>query len=131
MNKIIWLAFFLILIGCKSTYLPSYTGEVIEVKASELSNYWIKEPTKVKVQWGHSDSTPKGAGKGIFSIVIDSNGYEVAKELVSSTPSGWLTQKHLNKMSKVKYKASLSNTKKFPVKVKMTYEVKRYKLTKT
>ena len=88
MNKIILLALFLILIGCKSTYVPSYTEDVIEIKSTALNDYWVRESTKVKVQWGRSNSFPKGAGKGVFSVIIDSSGYEISRELVSSTPNG-------------------------------------------
>lgn len=95
---------------------------------TDLGDNWIREPTKVKIKWGSSNSLSKGAGKGVFTVIIHSSGYEVNKELVSSTPGGCLTQKHLNKMPKIKYKVSQSNANKIPVKVDMTYEVVRHKL---
>ncbi|ABZ75217.1 conserved hypothetical protein [Shewanella halifaxensis HAW-EB4] len=127
MNKIILVALSLtlILIGCKSTYEPSYVGAIIEVKESELNNYWVRDPTKIKMLSRRPDWLPKGEGKGTYSIVIDSNGNEITKELVSSTPDGWMTQKHLNKIPKIKYKPSQLNAQKTPVKVQMSFEVKR------
>jgi len=133
MNKIIIVAlsFTLILIGCKSTYEPSYVGDITEVKVSELSNYWVRESTKIKMLSGRPDWLPKGGGKGIYSVVIDSNGYEVTKKLVSSTPDGWMTQKHLDKMPKVRYKPSQANLKMAPVKVQMSFEIMRRREIKT
>ena len=54
---------------------------------------------------------------------MDSNGDVVRKELVDSSPSGWLTQGHVDKMPTKKYVASAKNPGKQPVRVVLSFSV--------
>ncbi|MDG1751917.1 MAG: hypothetical protein P8I03_09695 [Thalassotalea sp.] len=90
-----------------------------------LTQYWKHDSSKIIMLSGRPDWLPKGAGKASYFITIDSNGQEVSKKLINSTPEGWMTQKLLNKMPKQQYKASETNPGKQPVKVKISSEVKR------
>ena len=127
MNKIILLTFVttIALFGCSTTKEPSFIGQIIEIDSTELNQYWQHDSSKVIMLSGRPNWLPKGAGKASYFITIDSNGTEVSKKLINSTPDGWMTQKLLDKMPKQRYKPSETNLNKTPVKVKISSEVKR------
>ena len=84
--------------ACKSTKTAVKPEQVMEISFSELGSYWIEEPTKIKRHKGRPDFIPSGRGHGSYAVTIYSNGDVVRKELVDSSPSGWLTQSHVDKM---------------------------------
>lgn len=113
------------LFGCASKVQPTFIGKTVEIEAAELGQYWKLDISKPIMLSGRPNWLPKGAGKATYVITIDSNGAEVGKELISSTPEGWMTQELLNKMPKQQYSVSESNPNRKPVKVKIVSEVKR------
>ncbi|MBR9727934.1 hypothetical protein ACFOD0_02835 [Shewanella intestini] len=127
MNKNILLALVTMvgLIGCSATQEPTFSGEIVELKSSQLHQYWEHDSSQMIRLSGRPDWLPKGAGKASYFVTIDSNGVEVSKELINSIPEGWMTQKLLNKMPKQQYKAAKNNPNKTPVKVKILSEVKQ------
>lgn len=113
------------LIGCASTTEPTFIGKTVEIEAAELSKFWKHDISKPVMLSDRPDWLPIGEGKATYFITIDSNGQEVSKELISSTPKGWMTQKLLNKMPKQQYSVSETNPNRTPVKVKVLSEIKR------
>ncbi|MCL1041043.1 hypothetical protein L2712_05215 [Shewanella marisflavi] len=97
----------------------------VEIGADNLSAYWQAKPTKPVKRYGRPNWLPKGAGKFSYHVLIDEQGQEVSKTLVSSTPEGWMSQAKLDKMPKASYVASETNPEHKPVKVLMTAEVIR------
>lgn len=97
----------------------------VEIGADNLSAYWQAKPTKPVKLNGRPNWLPKGAGKFSYHVLIDAQGQEVSKTLVSSTPEGWMSQAKLDKMPKASYVASETNPEHKPVKVLMTAEVIR------
>ncbi|MCT7941737.1 hypothetical protein [Shewanella holmiensis] len=126
MKKISSILLTLSLLGCQTTSTkvePVFASETIEIKADELSNYWVFENTKVKMLKKRPTWLPKGKGEWTVLTVIDSNGYEVEKTLISSVPEGFMTQSKLDEMPQVKYEAAPSNRNRVPVKFYGTAKV--------
>lgn len=113
------------MIGCSSTKKLTLNGETVDIDFSELNQYWQLNSSQIVRLSSRPDWLPKGAGKVSYFISINSNGTEISKELINSTPEGWMTQKLLDKMPKQQYKASKTNPNNTPVKVKILSEVKR------
>ena len=95
---------------------PVFATETIEIKPEELSSYWVPKASKVKMLKNRPTWLPKGKGEWTVLTVIDSNGYEVEKTLISSVPEGFMTQNKVDKMPKIKFEPSASNMKLTPVK---------------
>ncbi|MFT6270603.1 MAG: hypothetical protein ACJAVV_003442 [Alphaproteobacteria bacterium] len=119
------------LLGCSSTnepavlYEPSFNSYIVVIDAAELSTYWTADTAKKVIMLSRRpDWIPKGIGKAYFYITIDSNGTSVGRELTSSMPEGWMTQKHLDKMPTQHYIPSLANPTRIPAKVKILSELK-------
>lgn len=119
MKKISVILFALALLGCQATTsqpAPVFTSEVIEVTVDELPDYWVAEPTKMKMLKKRPDWLPKGKGEWTVLTVIDSNGNEVEKTLISSEPEGFMTQQQVDEMPRAQYKPAESNKNRVPVK---------------
>ncbi|CAM3960618.1 MULTISPECIES: hypothetical protein [Shewanella] len=124
----------LALTACGATQAPSsesnsgdsaVLNNLLEVSFGDLGNYWQAKPVNPVMLKSRPKWIPKGAGKFSYFVVIDSQGNEVSKTLVGSTPEGWMTQAKLDKMPKASYVASETNPEHKPVKVLMTAEVIR------
>ncbi|MCG9720206.1 hypothetical protein [Shewanella sp. Isolate7] len=122
----------LALTACGTSQAPSSASNsgdsavlnnLLEVSAADLDNYWQAKPVKPFMLKSRPNWIPKGAGKFSYFVVIDSQGNEVSKTLVGSTPEGWMTQARLNKMPKVSYLVSENNPEHQPIKVLLTSEV--------
>ncbi len=124
MKKLVFIVFFYLfgLLGCKSTDKPQLSGIVLEITPSELSKYWVPKPLKLKKLPRRPDEFPRGAGTATYFVTIDSNGNELDRILISSTPDKWMTQRLLDKMPKIKYKPAGSNIERIPVKLESTFE---------
>lgn len=119
MKKAGYLLLILGLIGCRSTVqeiTPVFNTEVVEIKVEQLSDYWILDTQKIKILTNRPNWLPKGQGQWKVLTVIDSNGYVVEATLVSSSPKGYMTQSQLDKIPREKYRASVSNVNRTPVK---------------
>lgn len=97
----------------------------VEIEADSLTAYWEAKPTKPVKLNGRPNWLPKGAGQFSYHVLIDAQGREISKTLVSSTPEGWMSQAKLDKMPKASYVASETNPEHKPVKVLMTAKVMR------
>ncbi|ABI71762.1 hypothetical protein ACRN9Z_04810 [Shewanella frigidimarina] len=103
----------------------TFNHDIVIINSAQLNQYWSPQTLKPVMLNKRPDWLPKGAGKGEYYQTIDSNGNEVSKTLISSTPEGWMTQALLNKMPKQQFKPTAQNDKRLPVKVKLEFEVKR------
>ena len=119
MKKISSILLILSLMGCQTTSTkiePVFASETIEIKAGELSNYWVQNTKKVKMLKKRPTWLPKGKGEWTVLTVIDSNGYVVEKTLISSVPKGYMTQSKIDEMPKSQFVPSTSNKNRVPVK---------------
>ncbi|MDM7860948.1 hypothetical protein QTP81_10100 [Alteromonas sp. ASW11-36] len=125
MSKYSMLAMFLFvaLVGCQATAEPQFNAETINVEFESLDDYWVEIPEPIKYHKGRPKFIPDGRGSGVYAITIDSNGLVVKKELVSSIPEGWLTQKHVDHMPTKQYQASKNNVERQPVRVEISFSV--------
>ncbi|QYJ88233.1 hypothetical protein [Shewanella halotolerans] len=98
-------------------------ANLLEVSGDNLSDYWQPKSKKTVMLKSRPKWIPKGMGQFSYHVVIDSEGNEVSKTLVSSSPEGWMTQARLNKMPKVRYLASDDNPEHLPVKALLTSKV--------
>jgi hypothetical protein len=131
MNQLVIVIFVLTfgLFGCVSTYQPVFVADIVDIQSTELEQYWLRNTTKPNWSQGRPKWLPKGNGIATYSITIDSNGLEVSKELIESTPEDWMTQKHLDTMPVAQYTAAKTNITKTPVKVAVLAKItplKRY-----
>ncbi len=106
------------LLGCASTQ-PVYNSDIIEISNVELRKYWIFQP-KIYLRRGvsskHKSNFRSKGGEWTYSTVIDSNGIEQERILVSSKPEGYMTQFQLDKMPRKTYEPSSGNPQRVPVK---------------
>lgn len=119
MKTLITMLLFLSIVGCQSTSKtiePLFTSDVVEIKESELSNYWVLPPTKIKMTGRLPSWAPNDKSQWIVLTVIDSNGDIVESTLVKSAPENAMTQSRVDKMPKPKYKPATSNPDRKPVK---------------
>ncbi|WP_372766596.1 hypothetical protein [Pseudoalteromonas sp.] len=127
MKKTIFITLFFLLSACNSTEEPSepyFTQAPIKVEQSEVKEYWVFQPQKTKKFRGERPSwLPEQPGMMTYKLIIDSNGNEVTKELISTTPNNWITQQQLTDMSKISYLPSDQNTNRVPVEVVMKLAV--------
>ncbi|MFY8351826.1 hypothetical protein AAEU29_14905 [Pseudoalteromonas sp. SSM20] len=127
MKKAIVVLFSLLLGACNSTEKvkePYFTQAPIKVDQSEVKEYWVFQPQKTKKFSGKRPSwLPEQPGMMTYKLVIDSNGNEVTKELISTTPNNWITQQQLTDMPKISYLPSDQNTNRVPVEVVMKLAV--------
>lgn len=123
MKKAMLVAFTLLLGACSSTEKvsePYFTQAPIKVEQSEVKDYWVFQPQKAKKFHGKRPSwLPSQPGTMTYKLIIDSNGKEVTKELISTTPDNWITQQQLSDMPKMTYQPSDKNTNRVPVEVVM------------
>jgi hypothetical protein len=123
MKKAILVSLTLLLGACNSTEKvsePYFTQAPIQVEQTEVKKYWVFQPQKSKKFHGKRPSwMPDQPGMMTYKLVIDSNGNEVTKELISTTPNNWMTQQQLTDMPKMTYKPSDQNTNRVPVEVVM------------
>lgn len=118
MKRISFILLTLSLFGCQATapeIVPEFTSEVIEIKPDELNQYWIHSGN-IKILKKRPTWLPQGKGEWTVMTVIDSNGQEVERTLISSTPEGFMTQAKIDSMPKQSFKPSLSNKNRVPVK---------------
>jgi hypothetical protein len=126
MKKISSILLILSLMGCQTTSTkvePVFASETIEIKVNELSNYWVPKSTKVKRLKGRPTWLPKGKGEWTVLTIIDSNGYEVEKTLISSVPKGFMTQSKVDEMPKSEFRPSESNKNRVSVKFYSTAKI--------
>ena len=133
MNKYGYIGLLLIgLVGCQSTsteYVPEYTTDIIEVEPEELSNYWVRNPsrvinstkvrtsTRVRRERGRPKWLPAdGPGEWTVLTVIDSNGNEVERTFISSNPEGFMNQEKVDLMPKRTFVPAETNDSRIPVK---------------
>lgn len=119
MKKLIIILCVLCLVGCQSPSIdqaPAFASAIVEVNIDELSTYWQVNTSKAKRLNKRPAWLPKGKGEWTVLTVIDSNGIEVERTLLSSLPEGFMTQSMLNKMPKVQYQAAPTNKERIPVK---------------
>ncbi|MDE3272698.1 hypothetical protein [Pseudoalteromonas sp. G4] len=120
-TKILTLCAALTLIGCNSTQPPAqtsepyYASEIISIKNNELEQYWQAIPTQVNYKSRPKWLPKSGGGVVLYRTTIDSNGREVARELVQSIPDGWMSEDKLKQMPLSTFKATESNKNKTPV----------------
>ena len=123
MKKAILVSLTLLLGACNSTENvsePYFTHAPIQVEQTEVKKYWVFQPHQAKKFHGKRPSwMPDKPGMMTYKLVIDSNGNEVTKELISTTPNNWMTQQQLTDMPKMTYKPSDQNTHRVPVEVVM------------
>lgn len=111
------------ILGCQVADIKSTPREIVDIELSQLDDYWIEVPTRMKTFDGRPKFIPPGRGQGFYTVTIDSNGEVVSKNLVRSVPEGWMTQKHLDHMPTKTYVASKSNPEKLAVRVELSFAV--------
>ncbi len=120
MNKIYLVVLALALMACQSTpkeeIVPVFSSAVIEINADEMSNYWVAQYKKPKIYNSKPKWLPKGAGEWMYEVTIDSNGKEVQKKLISSSPENYMTQAKLDQFPVVNYSPSENNPNNTPIK---------------
>ena len=62
-------------------------------------------------------------GEWTVLTIIDSNGYEVEKTLISSVPKGFMTQSKVDEMPKSEFRPSESNKNRVSVKFYSTAKI--------
>ena len=120
MNKIYLAVLALALMACQSTpkeeIVPVFSSAVIEINADDISNYWVVQYKKPKMYNSKPKWLPKGAGEWVYEVTIDSNGKEVEKKLISTTPENYMTQAKLDQFPVENYSPSKNNPNKTPIK---------------
>ena len=119
MKKFILIILALYLVGCQSSspqVKPFYSSNIVEIKADELSNYWVLNTSKVQLVKRRPTWLPKGQGEWTVLTVIDSNGNVIEKTLVSSKPKGFMTQSKVDDMPITTFEPAPSNQNRVPVK---------------
>jgi len=112
------------LFGCTTTPKQYLTQTPIEIKQSDLDDYWVQS----KKEFSFSSSTllpPNTNGFVNIKYLIDSNGQIFNPVVVDSDPSGEWNNIALHALKKLHYINTEKNTQKTPVYVisKFTFNI--------
>lgn len=115
------LAMIMLLAGCSSTpKAPYFTAEVVDIRMSELKEYWQTPQTPLVTYEGSSRRAARKAKSGGFvigRIVIDSNGRVADFEIVQSHPGDLYVSDYEEVVTAREYEPSESNHERVPVRV--------------
>mmetsp|Transcript_27905 Transcript_27905/g.36021 ORF Transcript_27905/g.36021 Transcript_27905/m.36021 type:complete len:141 (-) Transcript_27905:360-782(-) len=130
LNTVVVIIIVAFITACSSTMTSKMIGTthinpdtIVNLKVGQLEDYWVSIPTPPKQYKKRPAWAPKGYGEWVQITTIDSNGNEVERILISSIPTGFMTQDQLDAMPMKQYKAALSNSQKLPVRFLESLEI--------
>ncbi len=126
MKKLVTLLFISLLAGCQSSpqpVTPYFASDIIEIDVENLSDYWVQDDHPIIMLRKRPDWLPEGHGEWTVLTVIDSNGIEVEKTLIDSSPEGFMTQERLDEIPKGDFAPASSNQQRVPVRFYSTAKI--------